>query len=167
MRTPFLPMISGAFLVALGTAGLIRGAVAQPPATTSEASAAGPIAVTNAYVRAPVPPSRNAAAYFTIYNTTATADRLLSVETGAGHEAVLHTLNPDGSMSVIPNGVLIHAHSKLVLATGKGHVMIEHVYGTLSPGQTVDLELDFQHAGPINVVAPVIAVGAPAPGGGH
>jgi hypothetical protein len=121
--------------------------------------------VTHAYVRAPVPPSRTAAAYFTVDNATGRADRLISVATDAGAESVLHTLNPDGSMSVVPNGVLIHAHSRLVLATGHGHVMIERVHRGIEPGRTVQLELDFRHAGVIHLAAPVIAVGAPVPGG--
>ena len=162
MRVPWLPVVAGGLAAMLGGAGLIRAAVAQPPAT---ASSAGPLVVTDPYVRAPVPPSRTAAAYFTVDNTAGTDDRLISVETAAGATAVLHTLSPDGSMNPAPNGVVIPAHSKLVLATGKGHVMIEHVYGTLRPGERVRLELDFRRAGQLDVAAPVIAVGAPVPGG--
>jgi hypothetical protein len=42
---------------------------------------------------------------------------------------------------------VIHARRKVELAIGKGHVMIEHVCGTLKPALSIDLELDFQHAG--------------------
>ena len=60
-------VVAASLVAALGVAGLIRGAVAQSPASSgSPASDAGPIVVTNAYVRAPVPPSRTAAAYFTV-----------------------------------------------------------------------------------------------------
>jgi copper(I)-binding protein len=161
MRLPVLPLAAGVLVAAAGTAGLVRGIAAQTP------PAAGPIVVTGAYVRAPVPPSRTAAAYFTLTNTSTSSDRLLSVQTSAGAAAVLHTVNADGSMSAAAGGVLVHPHSTLVLATGEGHVMIQHVYGTLAPGQRVELELDFEHAGAVHVVAPVIAVGAPAPGAGH
>ena len=161
MRAPLLPVCAGVLVAAAGAVGLIRGAAAQP---VPSASSAG-IVVTNAYVRAPVPPSRTAAAYFTVANTTGRADRLISVDTDAGAESVLHTLNPDGSMSVVPNGVVVRAHSRLVLATGRGHVMIERTYSGIEPGRTVHLELDFRRAGVIHVAAPVIAVGAPVPGG--
>jgi copper(I)-binding protein len=67
-------------------------------------------------------------------------------------------------MSVAANGVVVPAHGSLVLSTGKGHVMISQLFGRLRAGQSVDLELDFQDAGPIDVVARVIPVGAPAPG---
>jgi hypothetical protein len=157
---------AGAVVAALGAAGLIRGAVPQSLASNSGApSTAGPIVVTNAYVRPPVPPTKTAAAYFTVYNTTGTPDRLLDVVTGAGATAVLHTTDSKGNMVAAPNGAVIPAHGTLVLSTGKGHVMIGQLFGTLKAGETVDLALDFQRAGTINVVANVIAVGAPAPGG--
>ena len=166
MRLPWPAVASGVVVAALGAAGLIRGAVPQSLASDSGSpSTAGPIVVTNAYVRPPVPPTKTAAAYFTVYNTTSRPDRLLDVQTGAGATAVLHTIDARGNMIAAPAGVGIPAHGSLVLSTGKGHVMIGQLFGTLLPGQTVDLELDFQNAGPINVVAKVIALGAPAPGG--
>jgi copper(I)-binding protein len=166
MRLPWPAVLGGTLVVALGAAGLIRAAVPQSAAASPDApSAAGPIVVTGAYVRAPVPPTQIAAAYFTVYNTTGTADRLESVETGAGATAELHTVQPDGSMDAAANGVVIPAHGTLVMTTGKAHVMIEQLFGKLTAGQSVNIELDFQRAGSINVVAPVIAVGAPAPGG--
>jgi hypothetical protein len=64
-------------------------------------------------------------------------------------------------LSVVPDG----AHSRLVLATDHGLVMIERVHREIQPGRTAHLELGFRHAGVIHVAAPVIAVGAPVPGG--
>jgi hypothetical protein len=165
MRLPWPAVAAGAVIAAVGAAGLIRGAVPQSVTPASSASsAAGPIAVTNAYVRPPVPPNKTAAAYFTVYNTTGQADRLLDVVSGAGATSVLHTIGRNGQMVAAPNGVVVPAHGSLVLSTGRGHVMIGQLFGALKPGQSVDLELDFQNAGPVNVVATVIAVGAPAPG---
>lgn len=163
MRLPWPALTGGAIVAAVGAAGLIRGAMPQPSATDSGGPAANPIVVTGAYVRAPVPPTQSAAAYFTVYNTTATPDRLLSVGSGAGATAVLHTVGANGSMTVAPNGAVIPAHGHLTLSTGRGHVMIEQLYGTLKPGQHVDLELDFAEAGSIDITAPVIAAGAPVP----
>jgi copper(I)-binding protein len=165
MRLPWPAVAGGVLVAAMGAAGLVRGSMTQ--AAEPGPSAAGPIVVTNAYVRPPVAPSTNAAAYFTVYNTTGSADRLISVETGAGTNAVLHLTRPDGSMVMAPQGAVVPAHGSLTLRTGEGHVMIEHVIGTLKPGQRVDLELDFENAGPIDIVAPVVALGSPAPTGGH
>jgi copper(I)-binding protein len=160
---PWTAVAGGVVVAALGAAGLIRGAVPQSAAAGGVTASSTPIVISGAYVRAPVPPTQNAAAYFTVDNTTGTADRLLSVESGAGADTVLHTVAPNGSMVVDPNGAVIPAHGSLTLATGRGHVMIEKLAGTLKPGQHVDLELDFANAGSINITAPVVAVGAPAP----
>jgi copper(I)-binding protein len=138
-------------VAALGASGLVRGAMPQS-AASSPAAAPAPIVVTGAFVRPPVPPSTNAAAYFTIYNTTSKPDRLVSVESGAGADAVLHT----SGMTLNANGVVVPAHGKLALSVGHGHVMIEKVTGTLKPGQQVNLELDFAEAGQIEVSAPVV-----------
>lgn len=161
------PALAAGFLVAaLGAAGLIRGAGSQGgDSAASTSSAAGPIVVVGAYVRAPVAPANNAAAYFTIYNTTGADDRLISVETGAGESAVLQVAGVGATMHAVSTGAVVHAHGSLVLTPGRGRVMIEGVFGTLKPGESVDFELDFQSAGPISVVAKVVAAGAKAPTG--
>jgi periplasmic copper chaperone A len=162
MRIPWPAAVAGAALVAVGSAGLIRAAVPQAAAAGGTPSA--PIVVTNAYVRQPAPPTDAAAAYFTVFNTTGEPDRLVSVTSGAGATSILHaTVN--GKMKAATNGIVIPAHGSLVLSTGQGHVMIEELFGPLPPGQNVNLELVFATAGPIEVSAPVIALGAPAPGG--
>lgn len=166
MRLPWPAVAVGTAVAALGAAGLVRGAMPQATAGNTPApSAAGPIVVTGAFVRPPVPPTKTAAAYFTVYNTTDKPDRLVSIESGAGASAMLHRDTPDGRMIPEPNGVVIPAHGSLVLTVGKRHVMIENLYGKLLPGQSVNLELDFQKAGSVDVAAPVIPLGAPAPTG--
>lgn len=159
MRPPVL--VAGLLVGALGVAGLVRGAVPQSAATGS--STAAPIVITNAYVWPPAPPNDTAAAYFTIYNTTGTPDTLQSVVTGAGSSAVLHVIS-GGQMRVIDGGLVVPPHGTVSLTAGSGHVMISGLFGTLEPGQTVNLELTFARAGPIDVVATVIALTAPAPG---
>jgi copper(I)-binding protein len=161
MRVPRPAVLGGILVAAVGAAGLIRAAVPQATAGGNTDSPA--IVVTNAYVRAPAPPTDAAAAYFTVYNTTSQDDTLRSVTSGAGATTVLHaTVN--GTMTAATQGAVIPAHGSLVLSTGKGHVMIEQLFGKLLPGQNVNLELVFAKAGPIDVSAPVIALGAPAPG---
>ena len=164
MQLPIPTVAAGLLLAAVGAAGLIRGAVPQTVASGGAANASAPIVVSGAYVRPPVPPTQVAAAYFTAYNTTSRDDQLLSVSTGAGATAVLHTL-VNGVMTAVAGAVTIPAHSSLVLSTGTGHVMIGQLFGTLSPGQTVNLELSFANAGVVTVAAPVIAFGTPAPTG--
>jgi hypothetical protein len=167
MRIPLPIVIGAALVVSVGAAGVIRGA--QPlPAGNPGTPSSTPIVVSYAYVRAPAPPTNSAAAYFTVFNTTATPDRLQTVLSGAGAETVLHVETANGDMVVSAAGPVIPAHGSLVFKAGGGHVMIEGLYGTLKAGQSVSLELQFQNAGIVNVTAPVIALGAPAPtsGGG-
>jgi copper(I)-binding protein len=160
MRTPWPAVAAGLVAAALGAAGLIRAAV--PQSASAGAPPSAPIIVTGAYVRAPVPPTTSAAAYFTVSNTTDKADRLTSVVSGAGESTVLHT-TVAGRMTVSPNGVVIPPHGQLVLQAGQGHVMIEKVFGTLRAGDNVNLVLSFDNAGDVNVNARVIAAGALAP----
>lgn len=155
-----LAAAGGIAVVVLGAAGLVRAAVPQD--STAGSRDPGTITVTGAYVRAPAPPTDAAAAYFTVYNTTAHDDRLTQVVSGAGATSTLH-VETGGTMTAAANGLIIPAHGSVVLSTGTGHVMIEHLFDKLTAGQIVNLELDFQTAGPIDVVAPVIALGAPAP----
>jgi copper(I)-binding protein len=164
MRLPWPAAGASAVLVVVGVIGLIRGAVPQGVASGGATSGSAPIVVSGAYVRPPVPPTDVAAAYFTVYNTTAKDDMLTSVSTGAGASAVLHT-EVNGVMSAVSGGVVVPAHGSLVLSTGTGHVMISQLFGTLRPGQTVNLLLNFANAGEVTVVAPVIALGAAAPTG--
>jgi copper(I)-binding protein len=154
MRTPLPAVIGGVVIAALGVAGFVRGEM--PVATSSGAPPAQPIVITDARVLPPLPPTHVAAAYFTITNTTSSPDRLLSVVSGAGETTVLH-VTVNGAMRVPSDGVVIPAHGRLVLSVGQGHVMIENVFGTLKPGDNVNLSLTFEKAGTIDVNAPVVA----------
>ena len=151
-----------AAVAVVGFAGLIRGAVPQAVSGGLGGAATDPIVVSGAYVREPASPDV-AAAYFTVYNTTGTDDTLISVASGAGESAALMTEDAGGGMQESAAGLRIPAHSSVTLKPGKGHVMIEHLVGTLLPGQYVNLELDFANAGPVNVSAPVIAINAEPP----
>jgi copper(I)-binding protein len=158
MRLPWPGVAGGAVAVALGAAGLIAAAV--PSSSGAAAASQGAVTVADAYVRAPVPPATEAAAYFTVYNTTGAPDRITGVQSGAGATAALH----NASMQELP-GAVVPAHGKLVLRTGGMHVMIGHLFGKLAPGQFVNIEVDMAHAGAIDVVAKVIRYGATPPGG--
>jgi copper(I)-binding protein len=161
VRMPWPAAVGGVMVAVIGAAGLVRGAVPLPSGGGGT-SAAEPIVVSNAYVRAPAPPTDSMAAYFTVFNTTSKPDRLLSVTSGAGEVAVLHT----AGMKAVGGAPVIPAHGKLVLSTGNGHVMIEKLFGTPKAGQTVNLDLTFAKAGIVEVAAKVIALGAPVPTGG-
>jgi len=157
-----LPLIAAAVVLLAGLVGLVRGAQPQHQAKPPAAASPG-IVVGGAYVREPAN-GVNAAAYLTVYNTTGAADQLLGVRTGAGAQASVHVENASGGMSQAAEST-VPAHGSLALTPGKGHLMIEQLYGPLKAGQTVNLDLTFATAGDVLVTAPVIGVTAPAPGG--
>jgi hypothetical protein len=146
-------LIAGVAVVALGLAGLIRGAVPQSAGSPSQSTSA--IVVSDAWIAAPVPPTQAAAGYFTAYNSTNEAQTLLSVVTGAGESNVLHTAN----MSAETGGVVIPARGRLVLSPGNGHVMITQLIGTVKAGQNVSMQLTFENLPPVAVTATVYAPG--------
>ena len=78
-------LIAAALAVLLGMAGLVGGSV-PPPAAADGTSHTAPIVIGGAYVREPATPN-NAAAYFTIFNTSDRPDVLSSVSSGAGAQA--------------------------------------------------------------------------------
>jgi copper(I)-binding protein len=156
-----LPLVAAVLLTLAGVAGLVRGST--PQTVAADSAAAGPrepIVVSGAYVREPAN-GVNAAAYFTIYNTTGTPDVLTAISSGAGAQTSLHTESSGGMQH--STGLSIPAHGSATLSPGKGHVMIEKLYGPLKPGQSVNFQLTFARSGQLLLTAPVIAVAAPAP----
>jgi copper(I)-binding protein len=160
---PLFWWVAAVVVTVAGVAGLARGATPPASSTGGATSQSPPIVVTGAYVRQPASPDV-AAAYFTVYNTTGVPDTLVSVLTGAGAVAELHT-EISGAMTETPNGIVIPAHGTVVFKPTTGHVMIEKLYGTVAAGQTVDISLTFLNAGQVVVVAPVIAIYATPPAG--
>lgn len=151
---------------ASGTSGSVGGSVGSTSTMAPGMEGMSPdmaIVVTGAYVRQPA--NRiNAAVYCTIYNTGGTPDTLQSVASGAGAQTSVHTESAGGGMQAgSAGGLSVPAHGSVALTPGKGHVMIEKLYGPLLAGQTVNLELTFARAGVVLVTVPVIAVTAPAP----
>ncbi|MCW2522448.1 MAG: signal peptide protein [Frankiales bacterium] len=160
IRPPISLLLAG-LAVLVGMAGLVRGAI--PQASSSPATPAGSsIVVGGAYVRASAN-GVNTAGYFTIYNTSGTADVLTAISSGAGGDIGLETYDTSGQMTGMAAGLTIPAHGSVTLTPGKVHVMIQQLYGPLNVGQTVNFQLTFQNAGDVLVTAPVIGLLAPAP----
>jgi copper(I)-binding protein len=161
IRPPLTLLLAG-LAVLIGMAGLVRGSVPQTGVTAPATPAGASIVVGGAYLRVPAN-DLNTAAYFTIYNTSATADVLTSISSGAGGDVSLQSYDSSGAMTGMAGGLTIPAHSSVVLTPGKVHVMIQQLYGPLAAGQTVNFQLTFQRAGLVLVTAPVIGLLAPAP----
>jgi copper(I)-binding protein len=176
-RRPPAGIVAAAVAVALGVGGLVAGAREQTGGSTPAASApgdpaavagstVGDLTITGVYIRQPASPDV-AAAYLSIRNAGADEDSLRSAYSGAARETTLH-----GQPGVVEPGahadsgpVPIPANGSVTLAPGRGHIMLEGLTGPLRPGDEVSLLLRFAGAGQVLVEAPVIAIGAAAPGG--
>ncbi|HST47622.1 copper chaperone PCu(A)C [Jatrophihabitans sp.] len=154
-------MVLAVLLAVAGAAGLVRGAMSNSPAAADVAAAPEqPIVASGGYVREPAN-GVNAAAYFTLYNTTGTPDVLTGVDSGAGEQTTLHSDSRGGMRQI--SGLSIPAHGSVSLRPGEGHVMIDKLYSPLEAGQSVNFRLTFAKAGQLLLTVPVIAIGAPAP----
>jgi copper(I)-binding protein len=136
----------------------------------SGAAVAGPVTVTDAWIRATPPGARTAAAYLTIANGTAT-DTLLGASTASARAVELHTHVADGGLKrMVELAELTLAPGQTVrLEPGALHLMLIDILAPLAPGTTVRLSLQFAAAGEVEIEAPVVdaRAGAPPTHGAH
>jgi periplasmic copper chaperone A len=99
----------------------------------------------------------NGAAYMIIRNIGNQPDRLVGVSGDAAGALELHTTeNNNGVMSMRPvEGIDLPAGGQLELKPGSYHVMLVGLNGPLAPGDRFPLTLQFERAGPIEVIAEV------------
>ncbi|GAB2468865.1 copper chaperone PCu(A)C [Jatrophihabitans fulvus] len=161
MKLPWPAVAAGVLALAVGGAGLVRGAMPQS-AASGGSGPSQPVSVYGAYLRPPVPPTERAAAYFTIRNNTGTPDVLTDVDSGAGGSNTLHQ-DQGGRMVALATGLTIPAGKTVVMTPGGVHVMIEQIYGTLEKGDNVTFQLTFRNAGTVEITTPVVPFGQPAP----
>ena len=133
----------------IGLVVLSAAAALQLIAHSANASPA--IVITDARVR-PVPASLPmTAGYFTMRNTAATPDTLVSAKCDCAAEVSAHETNEMGGMSSMraSGTVAIPAYGSVVFTPGGRHLMLMGVKGGVKPGQTVRMTLTFAHAGKI------------------
>jgi periplasmic copper chaperone A len=127
------------------------GGASQAPATPS-------LTVADAWVRPPMGPDRPAAGYLVITNTGGAADALLGATSPVSMRVELHETSMDssGMAGMHPIDRLdIPAGATVRLEAGGYHLMLMDVGDKLPTGGTVELNLEFEKAGNIAVVAEV------------
>jgi hypothetical protein len=109
--------------------------------------------------------AKTGAVYLTLTNNSLKVDRLLSVTTAASETAQLHeSVEKDGVATMKHLEALeIPAGGKLELKPGGIHIMLTGLKAPLKKGSMILLELKFELAGAIEVMAHVGDVAA----GGH
>lgn len=103
-------------------------------------------------------PGGNSAAYMRIQNTGDEPDRLLSVASDVAATVELHMVEQDGDvmkMRPVEGGIEVPAGGEVELKPGGYHVMLIGVTRELAPGDTIDLTLQFERAGALEVQATV------------
>lgn len=120
--------------------------------------AAPAISVENPFARPSPSEGGNGGAFMTIVNTGATADRLVSAQSGASKSVELHETTEEGGimkMRPVPGGFEVPANGRLELKPGGKHVMLIGLTAPLVTGQTVEITLNFEKSDPIKLAAPV------------
>jgi hypothetical protein len=127
----------------------ISTVVASTPAGT-----AGGLAIIGVLVRATT--NDVSAAYFTVKNT-GPADRLVKATADVTANVQLHEVVTQGGTAKMQQvqGLDVPANGQLELKPGGYHVMLLDLKSPLKQGQTVKLDLRFEKAGTITVMAPV------------
>jgi periplasmic copper chaperone A len=128
---------------------------------------AGDIAVVKPWARATPKGAEVGGAYLTIENKGASPDRLTGAKadfaTVEVHE--MRSANGVSEMREVKEGLIIPAHGSIMLSPGGYHLMLTHLSRPLAKGESVKATLTFEHAGPVDVVFPVMGIGAAGAGG--
>lgn len=126
-------------------------------AACTAAPAGGP-SVADAWVRASIGTADPVAAYLVITNSTGHDDALLGASSPAAASVEVHETSTDegGMTGMVPLGRLdVPAGSTVRLAPGGMHLMLMGLIRPLRVGDSVELDLMFEHAGRLVVQAEV------------
>ncbi len=117
----------------------------------------GTLLLDGAYARATVPGQEVGAAYLTIENTGAAADRLMGASSSVARSVVLHSSQMDQGMARMHHeaSLEIPAHGRVEMMPGGLHLMLEDLKKPLREGETLRMKLKFEHAGEVDIAVPV------------
>jgi hypothetical protein len=116
------------------------------------------------FARATPPGATSGGAFLTIQNQGATADKLISAHSPVAGMVQIHTMSMDGGvmrMREIP-GLDLPPGATVALNPGSYHLMMLDLKHPLAAGDKLPLTLTFEHAGSVDVMVPVEAMGAAA-----
>jgi len=115
------------------------------------------VVVTDAYAAEPVS-RETGAVYLTIENRAEVADTLTGAWTPIASMAHLHRMGGSGGMQMRTQDVAeIPAGGRLRLRPGDLHLMLMTITAMPHVGDTIDLTLEFRHAGAVTVRVPVVS----------
>ena len=123
----------------------------------STSAFASELSISEEYVRATPPHTKNSAAFLTITNNTSKNIKLVSATSNIAERVELHNhIKEDGMMKMRQvNSVMLKAHSTTALQPGGYHVMFLGLKNNLSEGNKVNFTLYFDNGDEITLNAPV------------
>lgn len=118
---------------------------------------AGEIMVTEAFARASASPTAaTGAAYVSVMNHGAEADRLIAVESPFGMAMLHRSVQENGVAKMeMLDAAEIPAMGTLEMKPGGLHIMLTGLKAPLKKGETMTLTLTFEKAGKLDVTVPV------------
>jgi len=117
------------------------------------------------WARATAPQQKVGGAYVTL--TSPVNDRLLGATSPVASKAEVHEMTMDGGvmrMREQVDGLALPAGRAVTLAPGGLHIMLTGLRQPLVAGQTIPVQLRFEHAPPLDLELRVAPIGAQGPG---
>ena len=118
---------------------------------------AGELTVTGAWARSTPPDGKMGAIYFVIDNGSTKSDRLLKLRAPVAAGAAVHRTEVLDGIARMREVAVLHvgAGERVEFKPGGHHVMLTGLNQALVAGQTFELELVFEMAGPRKVVVAI------------
>jgi len=135
----------------------------------AQTSTPGKVLVENAWARATPGGAKTGAAYMTLVNAGAAADRLLGATTSVADKVQFHKDEEENGVSRMRQlqTVELAPGATIVFKPAVMHIMLVGLKQPLKEGQTFPLALEFEKAGKVEVTVSVAKIGAMEPGGAH
>jgi len=143
---------------------LLAAVLLTAVATSAFAQPAPQVEAQAAWARATPPGASTGALYVTL--TAPAGDRLTGASSPLAGKTGLHEMKMEGNimrMDALPAGLELPPGKTVTLAPGGYHLMMEGLKEPLKQGQSVPLHLIFAKAPPLDLMVPVLAMGAAGP----
>jgi copper(I)-binding protein/thiol-disulfide isomerase/thioredoxin len=141
-----------------GIEPLLGAAPVPTPASGMQSGTSPAIQVLHPMARATAPGQEEGVVYLTLVNPGDREDALEGADSAVADHIMLHqTTEMEGNMAHMAHEyhLVIPAHGQVTLAPGGHHLMLEDLAHPLVAGQTVPLNLHFQHGATVHVDVPI------------
>lgn len=134
-----------------------------PQVISAARAQVGALDISNGFTRAMPPAARTGGGFLSITNSGASDDRLLGVRSPQAGKMELHDMTMRNDVMVmreIIGGLLLPAGETVHLAPGGKHMMFLQVETPFVKGTEVQITLQFEKAGTVELDLPVAGIGA-------